>query len=78
MPRVAAVIDGKIVLSWGKMSQQMPLSLIFFSSIGGLRTIKMMFVSSEHLHPLKCYSSLCSLAAPYPSGSNQFVVHHFL
>lgn len=26
----------------------------------------MTFVSSEHFHPLKCYSSLCSLAAPMP------------
>ena len=36
MPRVTAVIDGRIVLSWGKMVQQMSLFLgFFFFRVGG-------------------------------------------
>lgn len=35
MPRVTAVIDGRIVLSWGKMVQQMFLFWGFFFRVGG-------------------------------------------
>lgn len=37
MPRVTAVIDGRIVLSWGKMVQQMSLFWVFFSESVGLK-----------------------------------------